>query len=59
IRQGCVFCGSEEDLQVFHDKPVCGSCASQAAARFNGAAGQESGHHTNGSHQMGSQSSPN
>ncbi|HET6793092.1 MAG TPA: AbrB/MazE/SpoVT family DNA-binding domain-containing protein, partial [Acidimicrobiales bacterium] len=26
VRQGCVFCGAEDDLHFFHDKPVCGGC---------------------------------
>ena len=36
--RSCVFCGGEDDLFDFYDRPICEKCARQIAAGMKGAA---------------------
>jgi transcriptional pleiotropic regulator of transition state genes len=35
LNQGCIFCGSLEDLQSFRERVLCSTCGSEAASRFS------------------------
>lgn len=34
-RKACIFCGAEDELQVYRDRMVCGRCTREAAAQIS------------------------